>query len=63
MTAFDGSYVIAGVVWAPGVRGVSEHARREEMRVAVPDPGHLQTDTVQWHSAMCLSLWTKKPAP
>ena len=34
------------VVSAPGVRGVAEHARREEMGVAVPDPGHLQTDTV-----------------
>ena len=30
----------------PGVRGVAEHARREEVRVAVPDPGHLQVDTV-----------------
>ena len=30
----------------PGVRGVAEHARREEVRVAVPDPGHLQVNTV-----------------
>ena len=34
------------ILSVPGVRGVAEHARREEVRVAVPDPGHLQVDTV-----------------
>ena len=34
------------ILSAPGVRGVAEHARCEEVRVAVPDPGHLQVDTV-----------------
>ena len=34
------------ILSVPGVRGVAEHARCEEVRVAVPDPGHLQVDTV-----------------
>ena len=34
------------ILSAPGVRGVAEHARCEEVGVAVPDPGHLQVNTV-----------------
>ena len=34
------------ILSVPGVRGVAEHARCEEVRVAVPDPGHLQVNTV-----------------